>query len=155
MTVSSMLWLGDWDGLMEGPTWGAWWTQNTYGPTMTALPFIEEATFSVLSHSMAWWFNSIGNGTSLGKGKANDGGVGAPDGCLCDAAVPVPPGDGQGCWYKQGDGDVPLHDWTMEESLSAVVMQAEMLVISRNASGIAHFMPLFLRTCEMLEARRH
>ena len=151
----NMLYRGDWDGLMEGPTWGAWWTQNTYGPTMTALPFMEGATWAALSHSMAWWFNSIGNGTSLGKGKSSDGGIGAPDGCLCDAAVPVPPGDGQGCWYKQGDGDVPLHDWTMEESLSAVVMEAEMLLISRNFSGIAHFLPLFLRTCEMLEARRH
>lgn len=122
---------------------------------MTALPFMEDATWAALSHSMAWWFNSIGNGTSLGKGANNDGGIGAPDGCLCDAAVPVPPGDGQGCWYKQGDGDVPLHDWTMEESLSAVVMQAEMLLVSRNKTGIAHFMPLFLRTCEMLEGRRH
>lgn len=125
------------------------------GPTMTGLPFMEDATWAALTHSMAWWFNSIGNGTSLGKGSSNDGGIGAPDGCLCDAAVPVPPGNGQGCWYKQGDGDVPLHDWTMEESLSAVVMQAEMLLISRNRTGIAHFMPLFLRTCEMLEGRRH
>jgi hypothetical protein len=151
----NQLYRGDWDGLMEGPTWGAWWTQNTYGPTMTALPFMEDATWAALSHSMAWWFNSIGNGTSLGKGASHDGGIGAPDGCLCDAAVPVPPGNGQGCWYKQGDGDVPLHDWTMEESLSAVVMQAEMLLISRNRTGIAHFLPLFLRTCSMLEGRRH
>lgn len=147
----NLLFRGDWDGLMEGPTWGAWWTQNTYGPTMAALPFMEEVTWAALSHSMAWWFNSIGNGTSRGKGNAR---VGAPDGCLCDAAVPVAPGNGQGCWYKQGDGDVPQHDWTMEESLSAVVMQAEMLLVGRNTSAMAHFMPLFLRTCEMLEARR-
>ena len=25
----NQLYRGDWDGLMEGPTWGAWWTQNT------------------------------------------------------------------------------------------------------------------------------
>ena len=123
---------------------------------MTALPFMEDATWAALSHSMAWWFDSIGNGTSYGKGgSTSDGGLPAPDGCLCDAAVPVPPGNGQGCWYKQGDGDVPRHDWTMEESLSAVVMQAEMLLVSRNTSAIEHYMPLFLRTCEMLEARRH
>ena len=88
-------------------------------------------------------------------GRLSDGRESHWDGCLCDAAVPVPPGNGQGCWYKQGDGDVPRHDWTMEESLSAVVMQAEMLLVSRNASAIEHYMPLFLRTCEMLEARRH
>ena len=123
---------------------------------MTALPFMEDATWAALAHSMAWWFDSIGNGTSYGRGgSTSDGGLPAPDGCLCDAAVPVPPGNGQGCWYKQGDGDVPRHDWTMEESLSAVVMQAEMLLVSRNASAIEHYMPLFLRTCEMLEARRH
>ena len=34
-------------------------------------------------------------------------------------------------------------------------MQSEMLLISRNTSAIAHFMPLFLRTCSMLEGRRH
>ena len=123
---------------------------------MTALPFMEDATWAALAHSMAWWFDSIGKGTSYGKGgSTSDGGLPAPDGCLCDAAVPVPPGNGQGCWYKQGDGDVPRHDWTMEESLSAVVMQAEMLLVSRNTSAIERYFPLFLRTCEMLEARRH
>ena len=42
----------------------------------------------------------------------------------------------------------------MEESLSALVMQSEMLLISRNRTGIVHFMPLFLRSSGMLEARR-
>jgi hypothetical protein len=27
------LYRGDWDGLMEGTGWGAWWTQNSFGPT--------------------------------------------------------------------------------------------------------------------------
>lgn len=35
-----MLYNADWDGLLEGPTWGAWWTQNSYGTTMTSLPFM-------------------------------------------------------------------------------------------------------------------
>lgn len=26
-----MLYDGAWDGLKEGPTWAAWWTQNSYG----------------------------------------------------------------------------------------------------------------------------
>ena len=38
------LYRGDWDGLMEGPTWGAWWTQNSYGTTMTALPLMDGVT---------------------------------------------------------------------------------------------------------------
>lgn len=42
----------------------------------------------------------------------------APDGCSCDNGEPG------GCNYKQGDGDVPIHDWTLEETLSGVVMQA-------------------------------
>jgi hypothetical protein len=54
----------------------------------------------------------------------------------------------------QGDGDVPRHDWTFEETVSAVVMQAEMLLIARNKTGVEHFMPLFLRTAAMCEARR-
>ena len=33
-------------------------------------------------------------------------------------------------------------------------MQSEMLLITRNATGIAHFLPLFLRTSAMLENRR-
>ena len=40
----NLLYRGDWDGMMEGPTWGAWWTQNSYGPTMAALPLMEDAT---------------------------------------------------------------------------------------------------------------
>ena len=25
-----------WNGFVEGPTWGAWWIQNSYGPTYCA-----------------------------------------------------------------------------------------------------------------------
>lgn len=70
----------------------------------------------------------------------------------CDAAVPCGPSENC-CAYKQGDGDVPHHDWTFEETLSGVVMQAEQLLISRNTSGILHHLPLFARTSQMLEAR--
>ena len=33
-----MLYLPAWNGFVEGPTWGAWWIQNSYGPTYCALP---------------------------------------------------------------------------------------------------------------------
>ncbi|HNR37280.1 MAG TPA: hypothetical protein PKO36_19050, partial [Candidatus Hydrogenedentes bacterium] len=29
----SMLYNPSWNGFVEGPTWGAWWIQNSYGPT--------------------------------------------------------------------------------------------------------------------------
>lgn len=57
------LYRGDWDGLLEGPGWTAWWTQNSYGPVMAGLPFIEPVSWHALQHSMGWWFDSIGNGT--------------------------------------------------------------------------------------------
>eukprot|EP00039_Didymoeca_costata_P016898 m.307959 g.307959 ORF g.307959 m.307959 type:complete len:943 (-) comp16467_c0_seq2:162-2990(-) len=143
------LYRGDWDGLTEGPTWQAWWTQNSYGPAITAFPFLQSTAWHAWQQSMAWWFNSIGDGTKTGR-NAN---VPAPDGCLCDAALPCGPA-GDCTYYKQGDGNVPRHDWTFEETLSALVMQAEQLLISRNVTGIHHFLPLFMRTSEMLENRR-
>ncbi len=154
------LYRGDWDGMMEGPTWGAYWTQNSYGTIMTALPLMSDFTLAATAHSQAWWFNSIANGTRRGIGAANDGPIPAPDGVLCDAAVPKPtdvhdPANGEGCWYKQGDGNVPMHDWTIEETLSALVMQAELLLITRNKTGIRDFFPVALHTAALLEARRH
>jgi len=52
------------------------------------------------------------------------------------------------------DGNVPFHDWTFEETLSAVVMVGEQLLVGRNASGAAHYLPLFWRTSNLLETRR-
>ncbi len=37
----SMLYKPEWNGLVEGPTWGAWWIQNSYGPTYCALPVMQ------------------------------------------------------------------------------------------------------------------
>jgi hypothetical protein len=45
-------------------------------------------------------------------------------------------------------------DWTVEETLSAVVMQSEMLLVTRNVSEIATFSAGFLRTSNFLESRR-
>jgi len=149
----NQLYRGDWDGVMEGPTWGAWWTQNSFGPTMAGLPFMSDVTYAAHFHSMRWWFAGIGDGDAQGLTREGP----APDGCLCDAAMPcVPraPGVETCAYYKQGDGLVPLHDWTIEETLSGVVMQAEMLLISRNVTGTEEYMPLFMRTSDLLESRR-
>jgi hypothetical protein len=33
---TSMLYTPKWNGLVEGPTWDAWWIQNSYGTTYCA-----------------------------------------------------------------------------------------------------------------------
>jgi len=72
----------------------------------------------------------------------------APDGCLCDDSSP------SSCAYKQGDGNPFIHDWTYEESVSCVVMQAELLLISRDFDAIRYYLPYFLRLSNFVEERR-
>jgi hypothetical protein len=147
-----MLYSGDKDGLLEGPTWDAYWTQNSYGTSMTVLPFLSDLGFKGMRESQNWWFNNMADGTNQyphpDAGGAPPAQGWAPDGCSCDNGEPT------GCNYKQGDGDVPVHDWTLEETLSAVVMQAELLLVSRNASAAREFLPQALRTSNLIEGRR-
>ncbi len=49
---------------------------------------------------------------------------------------------------------MPIHDWTLEETLSAIIMQSELLLISRNLSAAAVFESMFLRTSNLIESRR-
>jgi hypothetical protein len=42
----------------------------------------------------------------------------------------------------------------LEETLSAIIMQAELLLISRNETAMAQFLPQFLRTSNLIESRR-
>ena len=126
-------------------TWGAYWTQNSYGTAMTTLPFIGDLTFKGMRESQNWWFNNMADGTQPYGGGAQGW---APDGCGCDNGEP------SGCNYKQGDGNVPIHDWTLEETLSGLVMQSELLLISRNMSAIIEFLPKALRTSNLIEGRR-
>lgn len=134
-----------WNGLVEGPTWGAWWTQNSYGTTLGALPYAEEPLRSFIRNANWMWFEWIGNGTRVGLDDPNP----APDGCLCDAAEP------SGAYYKQGDGNVPIHDWALEETLSAIVMQAEQVLQERDPTAFALYLPLFNRTLNLIESRRN
>lgn len=91
-----------------------------------------------------WWFFNIGDG----KRTCSDcGGEIAPDGTLCDGA------SANDCQYKQGDGDVPIHDWALEESLSAVIMQAELLLVSRDVPAIGFYLPLLNRTLSLVHSR--
>ena len=141
----SWLYTPAWNGFVEGPTWSAWWTQNSYGTTLCAAPWLPQPLRAFTLNANALWFQWEGDGRRVGLDDPHP----APDGCLCDAAQP------SGAYYKQGDGLVAIHDWALEETLSAVVMQAELLLIDRDAQAALPFVPLFNRTLALIESRRH
>ncbi len=139
----SMLYTPKWNGFVEGPTWDAWWIQNSYGPTYCALPFYTEPYLTFMQNAQDLWFDQMGDGKRVG---AKD--LQAPDGSLCDAARPG--------WimYKQGDGRVDIHDWGMEFTAAGVVLQAELLLISRDLAAIERYLPLLNRSINFIESRR-
>ncbi len=139
----SMLYSPAWNGFVEGPTWGAWWIQNSYGPTYCGLPFFVEPYRTFVQNAQDLWFDQMGDG----KRKGVHDWV-APDGCLCDAAAPN--------WviYKQGDGNIGIHDWGVEFTAAGVVMQAELLLISRDLRDIGRYLPKLERCAEFIESRR-
>jgi hypothetical protein len=146
----SMLYMPSWNGLVEGPTWDAWWIQNSYGTTYAVLPFLQEPFVTFLQNSHDLWFDQMGDG----KRKWVVEVAGAvrewipPDGCLCDAARP-------GRFIaKQGDGRVDIHDWGMEFTAAGLLMQAELLLISRDAEAIAKYLPRLERCANFIESRR-
>ncbi len=142
----SMLYMPVWNGLVEGPTWDAWWIQNSYGTTYNILPLLQEPFVTFLQHSQDLWFDQMGDGKRVGAPAPLN--WTAPDGCLCDAARPG--------WivYKQGDGRTAIHDWGMEFTAAGVVLQTELLLISRDARAIAHYLPLLERSANFIETRR-
>lgn len=139
----SMLYSPAWNGFVEGPTWGAWWIQNSYGPTYCGLPFFTEPYRTFLQNAQDLWFDQMGDGKRKG---AHD--WVAPDGCLCDAAAPG--------WvvYKQGDGNIAIHDWGVEFTAAGIVMQAELLLISRDETAIRRYLPMLERCAEFVASRR-
>ncbi len=138
-----MLYKPDWNGLVEGPTWGAWWIQNSYGTTYCGLPFYQEPYLTFLQNSHDLWFDQMGDGKRAG---AHD--WVAPDGCLCDAASPG--------WvvYKQGDGRIDIHDWGMEFTAAGLLMQSELLLISRDTEAVSSYLPKLERCANFIETRR-
>jgi hypothetical protein len=142
----SMLYMPSWNGLVEGPTWDAWWIQNSYGTTYAILPLLREPFVKFLQNAQDLWFNQMGDGKRVGATPPLD--WVAPDGCLCDAARPG--------WivYKQGDGRTKIHDWGMEFTAGGIVLQSELLLISRDTKAIAHYVPLLERSANFIETRR-
>ena len=100
--------------------------------------FWDEPYTTFIQNSQDLWFDQMGDGKRKG---ARD--WVAPDGCLCDAASPG------WIYYKQGDGRVDIHDWGMEFTAAGVVMQAELLLISRDQAAIAKYLPRLERFAEL------
>lgn len=144
----SMLYTPKWNGLVEGPTWGAWWIQNSYGTSYSALPLLQEPFVRFLQNSQDLWFDQMGDGQRQGCIPTPKLNWVAPDGSLCDAAMP-------GCIiYRQGDGKRDMHDWGMEFTAAGIVLQAEALLINRDPKALAHYLPLLERAANFIETRR-
>jgi hypothetical protein len=139
----AMLYEPIWNGFTEGPTWRAWWIQNSYGPTYAALPFYREPYLTFLKNSHDLWFDKMGDGKRRGRT-----GVPAPDGSLCDAA------NHEWIYYKQGDGRTDLHDWGFEFAAAGLLMQSELLLIGRDPEEIARYLPKLDRVAAFIESRR-
>jgi len=142
----SMLYTTNWDGFVEGETWDAWWIQNSYGTTYAALPFLHEPYLTFLQNAQDLWFDQMGDGKR--SSDKRNGPIIAPDGCLCDAALP-----GR-IVYWQGDGRIDIHDWAIEFTAAGVVMQSELLLISRDTNAIAKYLPKLERSLNFIETRR-
>ncbi|MDB6058208.1 MAG: hypothetical protein JWO95_2052 [Verrucomicrobiales bacterium] len=142
----SMLYTTNWNGFVEGETWAAWWIQNSYGTTYSALPFLHEPYVTFLQNAQDLWFDQMGDGKrSYDK---RNGPTVAPNGCLCDAAMP-----GREI-YWQGDGRIDIHDWAIEFTAAGVVMQGELLLISRDTNAISRYLPKLERSVNFIETRR-
>jgi len=143
----AMLYMPSWNGLVEGPTWGAWWVQNSYGTTYAALPFYEEPFVSFIQHSQDLWFAKMGDGKTRYVWNGKDSWV-PPDGCLMDCANET--------WamHRQGDGRVSIHDWGVEFTAAGGVLQSELLLISRDREAIGRYLPKLERCANFIESRR-
>ena len=152
----SMLYNPKWDTFCESGGWGAWWIQNSYGFSYSATPFLKDPWFSMLQRSWDLFWDSQGDGNRMGKPAVN-GVPGtteailkliAPDGSLGDCANP------DEIIYKQGDGDISIHDWFYEATAAGVVMEAEILLTNRDKKAISHYLPKMERACEFIERSR-
>ena len=139
----SMLYKTEWNGFVEGPTWNAWWIQNSFGPTYTMLPFMDKAYQSFVANSQALWFNQMGND----QRKDRNGYV-APKGSLCDVARP------DMVIYRQGDGRHNIHDWGFGFTAAGFILQSEFLLITRDMESIREYLPLLEQCADFIDSRR-
>lgn len=145
----TMVYQPNWDTFCEGAGWGGWWIQNSYGFSYAATPFLQEPWFSTLQRSWDMFWNNQGDGKRAGGwARSQTFNMVAPDGCLGDAAQP------DCIVYKQGDGNVKIHDWFYEATAAGVVMQAEIFLVCRDRKVIARYLPKIERACDFIEKTR-
>jgi len=155
----TMVYKAEWDSFSEGANWGQWWVQNSYGFSYAATPFLQEPWFSTLQHSWDFLWNNQADGKRQGKigigpSNPNDSplrqvkAMVAPDGCLGDSAQP------DFIAYKACDGKFKIHDWFYEATAAVVVVQAEILLASRDRKALAHYLPKMVRACDAIEKTR-
>ena len=153
----AMIYEPKWDTFLESSGWDAWWIQNSYGFSYSATPFLSEPWSSILQHSWDMFWNNQGDGKRMGRPAGNVTSAKksspvmsliAPDGCLGDAARP-----GE-IIYKQGDGNIKLHDWFYEATAAGIVMECEILLTNRNLKAMAHYLPKMERACDFIERTR-
>lgn len=148
----TMIYNPEWDTFTEGAGWGAWWIQNSYGFSYAVTPFLPEPWLSVLQNSWNLFWDNQGDGVR--KGGWGDGTPNqlseliAPSGALGDAAAPGK------IIYKQGDGDVKMHDWFYEATAACIVMQAEILLVGHDLKALDHYLPRMEKACEFIEGAR-
>lgn len=147
-----MLYQPEWDLLIQGANWDAWWIQNSYGLAYAATPFLQEPWFSLMQKSFDLFWDNQGDGKRRGKlvGPATGSyhGLVGPDGCLGDCALPGI------IAYKQGDGPMSVHEWFYEATAAGVVIQAEILLASRDRKAIERYLPKMERACDFIEKAR-
>ena len=148
----TMIYNPEWDTFSEGAGWGGWWIQNGYGFSYAATPFLQEPWFSTLQRSWDLFWDNQGDGirkSLWGDGKPNKfTDMVGPDGGLGDTACPGK------IIYKQGDGDIRVHDWFYEATAAGLVMQSEILLASRDKKALEHYLPKMERACNLIEKTR-
>jgi hypothetical protein len=173
MANIALLYKRDWDGFVEATNWPCWWIQNSFGPSYSMMPFLQEPYATWLEHSQALWFRLMGDGKRI-----NERGDMAPDGCLCDAAgVYMNGGESLGFGdpriigrytnpvldgtihndhvsYRQGDGEVDLHDWFIGTTAAGLILESDRLLIRHDIDKAKKRLPQLQRVAAFLDSRR-
>jgi hypothetical protein len=152
----SMLYDSNWNTFVESGGWDAWGIQNSYGFSYSVTPFISDPWRAVLQNSWDMFWNNQGDGKRMGQPVVNGKpekvsplmALVAPDGSLGDASRPTE------IIYKQGDGNIKVHDWFYEATAAGIVMQCEILLTSRDLKAIAYYLPKMIRACDFIEKTR-
>ena len=173
MANIALLYKRDWDGFVEATNWPCWWIQNSFGPSYGMMPFLQEPYATWLEHSQSLWFRLMGDGKRI-----NERGDMAPDGCLCDAAgVYMNGGESLGFGdpriigrytdpilngtihndhvsYRQGDGEVDLHDWFIGTTAAGLILESDRLLIRHDINKAKQRLPQLQRVAAFLDSRR-